>query len=145
MWNVITPCAMNKPFTEFLKIYFCWFFPNRSLLLGFSSGIKEGSPRKHTQSVQRPLWPPGPGAQGPFENSSGFTIKVKIYFFILTRRKFFSGKTKHFSTSGSFSYSCWLLRQKSFLLIDLQESTLDTYTGHLHLKLTIDTYNRHLQ
>ena len=30
-------------------------------------GIKEGSPRKHTQSVQRPLPPPGPGSQGPFE------------------------------------------------------------------------------
>ena len=30
-------------------------------------GVKEGSPRKHTQSVQRPLWAAGPGSQGPFE------------------------------------------------------------------------------
>jgi len=35
--------------------------------LGFSWRIKEGSPRKHTQSVQRPLWPAGPGSQRLFE------------------------------------------------------------------------------
>ena len=59
----------------FTKICLHMFFPNRSLLLGFSWCIKEGSPRKHTQSVQRPLRPAGPGVPGPFENSSGFTIK----------------------------------------------------------------------
>ena len=29
--------------------------------------VKEGSPRKHTQSVQRPLWSAGPGSQRLFE------------------------------------------------------------------------------
>ena len=62
--------------------------------LGFSWGSKEGSPRKHTQSVQRPLLAAGPGVQGPFENSSGFTIKVKIYVFILLDRKICNGKNK---------------------------------------------------
>ena len=42
------------------------FFPNRSLLLRVLMAVKEGSPRKHTQSVQRPLWSAGPGSQRLF-------------------------------------------------------------------------------
>ena len=83
-------------------------------------GIKEGSPRKHTQSVQRPERWPGPGAQGPFENSSGFTIKVKIYFFILTDRKICNGKNKGLALLDPFSYCFKMTLQKNVLLIDLR-------------------------
>ena len=135
--------------------------------------VKRGDSQKHTQSVQRSAPPPGPESQQLFENHSGFTIKVKIYFFILIDRKFFSGKTKHFSTFWSFSYCSWLLRPKNVLSIDLQESaprkivfsidlqesaprrnvlrceqetlTIDTYDRHLRWTLAIDTCNRHLQ
>ena len=146
------------------------YFPNRSLLLGFSWSIKEGSPRKHTQSVQRPLWWPGPGAQGPFENSSGFTIKVKIYFFILTDRKICNGKNKGLALLDPFSYCfkmtlqknvllidlrpCFhfyfsLLLQKTFLLIDLRpcfhfDDLLERFSIHLHYTLTLCTYTEHL-
>ena len=83
-------------------------------------GVKEGSPRKHTQSVQRPLRAAGPGVPGPFENSSGFTIKVKIYFFILTDRKICNGKNKGLALLDPFSYCFKMTLQKNVLLIDLR-------------------------
>ena len=82
--------------------------------------IKEGSPRKHTQSVQRPLVPAGPRPQGLFENSSGFTIKVKIYFFILIDRKICNGKNKGLALLDPFSYCFKMTLQKNVLLIDLR-------------------------
>ena len=82
--------------------------------------IKEGSPRKHTQSVQRPERWPGPRPQGQFENSSGFTIKVKIYFFILTDRKICNGKNKGLALLDPFSYCFKMTLQKNVLLIDLR-------------------------
>ena len=82
--------------------------------------VKEGSPRKHTQSVQRPPPPAGPRSQQLFENSSGFTIKVKIYFFILTDRKICNGKNKGLALLDPFSYCFKMTLQKNVLLIDLR-------------------------
>ena len=112
-------------------------------------GIKRGSPRKHTQSVQRPLWWPGPRPQGQFENSSGFTIKVKIYFFILLGRKICNGKNKGLALLDPFSYCFKMTLQKNVLLIDLRpcfhfDDLLERFSIHLHYTLTLCTYTEHL-
>ena len=82
----------NNGKTNILK--FSNLFPNRSLLLRVLMAIKEGSPRKHTQSVQRHERWPGPRPHPLFENSSGFTIKVKIYFLFYVREKFATVKIR---------------------------------------------------
>ena len=122
-------------------------------------GVKEGSPRKHTQSVQRPLSPPGPGSQRHFEKSSGFTIKVQKKRLVLRPRKIFHGFCRAdgfcmrfptvwkccpkkmflhliFARVFSFKHFGWL--QKTFLLIDLRpcfhfDDLLERCSIHLHL------------
>ena len=110
------------------------------------------------------------GRDGYFENSSGFTIKVKIYFFILTDRKICNGKNKGLALLDPFSYCfkmtlqknvllidlrpCFhfyfsLLLQKTFLLIDLRpcfhfDDLLERFSIHLHYTLTLCTYTEHL-
>ena len=56
--------------------------------------IKRGDSQKHTQRVQRSGRWPGPGSQRLFENSSGFTSKVKIQVVFYTRRKFATVKIR---------------------------------------------------
>ena len=81
-------------------------------------GVKRGSPRKHTQSVQRPERWPGPRPQGHFENSSGFTIKVKFQVAFFVREKFATVKIRvwrfwtHFPIVlkwPSKKMFCWLI------------------------------------
>ena len=80
--------------------------------------VKRGSPRKHTQSVQRPLSSSGPGLAGPFENSSGFTIKAQRMTLISTLNKFATVKIRvwrfwtHFPIVlqwPSKKMFCWLI------------------------------------
>ena len=132
--------------------------------------VKRGSPRKHTQSVQRPLWPAGPGPRQPFEKSSGFTIKVQKKRLVCEPRKIFHGFCRAdgfcmrfptvwkccpkkmflhliFARVFSFKHFGWL--QKTFLLIDLRpcfhfDDLLERFSIHLHYTLTLCTYTEHL-
>ena len=137
---VQVPKGFKKP-REVRRLHLL-YFPNRSLLLRVLMGNQRGSPRKHTQSVQRPERWPGPGSQEPFEKSSGFTIKVKIQVVIYVMRNFFHGFCRAdgfcmrfptvwkccpkkmflhliFARVFSFKHFGWL--QKTFLLIDLRQ------------------------
>ena len=151
---------------------FC-FFPNRSLLLRVLMAVKEGSPRKHTQSVQRPSWQLGPRPRGPFENSSGFTIKVKFQVAFFVMEKFATVKIRvwrfwtHFPIvlkwpsknifrwlifvhvftftfrCSSKKLFCWLIFVHVFTLTISLKGSLFTCTIHLHYALTLNTYTMH--
>ena len=88
--KIISPDVQRSTIRKFDNILFVFvFFPNRGgTTIRVLIVVKEETLRKHTVTVSGRGGPEPARSNGTFENSSGFSIKIKIYNLFYMRKQF---------------------------------------------------------